>query len=162
VAVPSFNSTTFSQNAALLGVTNNVGYSIDPNIKRLLLQWNLSVQHDLGQGNSLTVRYVGNHGVGLFRAVDVNQVLLNQNGFWRTSEGEERTVSSPESSRTTHVAVGGTATQCGQFNPLPQPNLKDQGSQRLTIFPNICGPTLNGFIGQAFQSQRLGFLTTTS
>jgi hypothetical protein len=48
VAVPSFQiPTTFSQNAALLAVANNVGYSIDPNIKPpYVLQWNLSVQRD--------------------------------------------------------------------------------------------------------------------
>jgi hypothetical protein len=40
-------------------------------------QWNLSVQRDIGWNTSLQVSYVGNHGVGLFRAIDVNQLNFN-------------------------------------------------------------------------------------
>jgi hypothetical protein len=58
------------------------GYAIDPNLKTpYVQQWNLSVQRDIGWNTSLTVSYVGNHGVGLFRAIDLNQLLLTQNGF---------------------------------------------------------------------------------
>jgi hypothetical protein len=58
------------------------GYAIDPNIKTpYVQQWNLSVQRDIGWNTSLTVSYVGNHGVGLWRAIDVNQLQFNQNGF---------------------------------------------------------------------------------
>jgi hypothetical protein len=149
VAVPSFQiPTTFSQNAALLGIANNVGYAIDPNIKPpYVMQWNLSVQRDLGAGTSLTVSYVGNHGVGLFRAVDVNQVLLNQNGFLGDFQRARQNGFIAQSVAATDPRCGGagTATQCGQFNPLYNPNLP--GSQPLTIFPNICGTGALGFIG---------------
>lgn len=74
--------TTFSQNAFNIGVGSNAGYAIDPHIRPPYVeQWNLSIQRDLGKGFSLTVGYVGNHGVGLFRAVDVNQVDFKSNGF---------------------------------------------------------------------------------
>jgi Carboxypeptidase regulatory-like domain/TonB dependent receptor len=54
------------------------GYGIDPNIKPpSVQQWNLSVQRDIGWNTSVQVSYVGNHGVGLFRAIDVNQLNLN-------------------------------------------------------------------------------------
>ena len=150
VAVPSFQiPTTFSQNAALLGVANNIGYSIDPNIKPpYVLQWNLSVQRDLGAGTSLTVSYVGNHGVGLFRAVDVNQVLLNQNGFladFKRARQNGFIAQAVSATDKTRCGGAGTATQCGQFNPLYNPNLP--GSQQLSIFPSICGPGQSGFIG---------------
>src|SRR5260370_40670602 len=98
-----------------MGISNNGGYAIDPNIKPpYVLQWNLSVQRDLGAGTSLTVSYVGNHGVGLFRAVDVNQVLLNQNGFLadfnraRQNGFIAQSVSAPDR----RGGVAGTATQC--------------------------------------------------
>ena len=37
----------------------------------------LSVQRDIGWNTSVQVSYVGNHGVGLFRAIDVNQLNFN-------------------------------------------------------------------------------------
>ncbi len=159
VPLPTFQiPTTFSQNAALLGIGNNVGYTIDPNIRPpYVLQWNLSVQRDLGADTSLTVSYVGNHGVGLFRAVDVNQVFLNQNGFLadfnRARQNGFLAAGIPAGDP--RCGGPGTATQCGQFNPLYNPNIS--GSQPLTIFPNICGPGALGFIGPVDYSG-LGFL----
>ena len=58
------------------------GYAIDPGLKAPYVeQWNLSIQRELGWNTSLSVSYVGNHGVGLFRAIDLNQLELQQNGF---------------------------------------------------------------------------------
>ena len=83
ITPPSFGiPTTFSQNANIVFVGGNAGYAIDPNLRPPYVeQWNLSVQRDLGAGISLTIGYVGNHGVGLFRAIDVNQLFFNSNGF---------------------------------------------------------------------------------
>jgi len=41
-------------------------------------QWNLSIQHEIFRDTALEVRYVGNHGVKLVRAIDRNQVMLPQ------------------------------------------------------------------------------------
>ena len=43
-------------------------------------QWVVSIQHEL-KGWTLEGRYVGNHGVKLFRGVDLNQVNINQGDF---------------------------------------------------------------------------------
>jgi hypothetical protein len=88
----------------------------------------------LGAGTSLTVSYVGNHGVGLFRAVDVNQVLLNRNGFLADFKRARQNGFIAQGVSATDPRCGGvgTATQCGHTN-LP-------GSQPLSIFPSICGP----------------------
>ncbi|HET7106669.1 MAG TPA: TonB-dependent receptor [Candidatus Acidoferrum sp.] len=60
------------------GIGNLAGYGIDPHLKPpQIQQWNLSVQRDIGWNTSLQVSYVGNHGVGLFRAIDVNQLNFN-------------------------------------------------------------------------------------
>lgn len=159
IQAPPFSiPTTFSQNANLLGVPNNVGYAIDPNLKTPYVeQWNLSIQRDLGWNTSLTVGYLGNHGVGLFRAVDVNQVIIGSNGFLSDfdrarSNGFIALATSASDPRCTGP---GTADQCGQFNPLFNPNLP--GSQPLTVFPNICGPGALGFVGPTDFSG-LGFL----
>ena len=84
VPVPPFGiPTSFMTNAInatnISGVIANLaGYGIDPNIKPPYVeQWNLSIQRDLGWNTSLSVSYVGNHGVGLFRAIDLNQLNLN-------------------------------------------------------------------------------------
>ena len=39
-------------------------------------QWNIGVQHKLMQDTAVELRYVGNHGVKLIRAIDLNQLLL--------------------------------------------------------------------------------------
>jgi hypothetical protein len=59
-------------------IGNLAGYGIDPHLKPpQVQQWNLSIQRDIGWNTSLQVSYVGNHGVGLFRAIDVNQLNFN-------------------------------------------------------------------------------------
>ncbi|HYA62442.1 MAG TPA: TonB-dependent receptor [Candidatus Sulfotelmatobacter sp.] len=84
VPVPPFgiprNFMTNAINAATTTgfIGNLAGYGIDPNIKPPYVeQWNLSIQRDIGWNTSLSVSYVGNHGVGLFRAVDLNQLNLS-------------------------------------------------------------------------------------
>jgi hypothetical protein len=60
------------------GIGSLAGYGIDPNLKPpQIQQWNLSVQRDIGWNTSLQISYVGNHGVGLFRAIDLNQLNFN-------------------------------------------------------------------------------------
>ena len=140
VPIPPFAiPTTFSAGAATLGVANNVGYAIDPHLKPpYVAQWNLTIQRDIGQSTSISIGYVGNHGVGLFRAVDVNQVILNSNGFLADfnrarANGFLAASLAPNAPSCTGP---GTQNQCGFFNPVFQ----GQGSQPLSIFPNICGP----------------------
>src|SRR5208282_5265783 len=88
VPVPAFgiptdfltNATNATNTTGYIG--NLAGYGIDPNLKTPYVeQWNLSIQRDIGWNTSLTVSYVGNHGVGLLRAIDVNQLNLNASGF---------------------------------------------------------------------------------
>jgi hypothetical protein len=150
VPVPEFGiPTTFEKNVAILGgVPNTVGYGIDPNLKPPYVeQWNLSIQRDLGAGTSLTIGYVGNHGVGLFRAIDLNQVIIGSNGFLadfnRARSNGFIALSTPVNAP--GCTGPGTADQCAQFNPLYNPNLT--GSQPLTVFPDICGPGAYGVIG---------------
>jgi hypothetical protein len=72
------NFKTNAINSAASGIGSLAGYGIDPNLKPpQIQQWNLSLQRDIGWSTSLQVSYVGNHGVGLFRAIDVNQLNIN-------------------------------------------------------------------------------------
>ena len=83
VAAPPFLiPTTFSANAANVGVGNNAGFAISPNLRTPYVQdWNLSVQRAIGWNTTVTVSYLGNHATDLIRGLDINQVIINQNGF---------------------------------------------------------------------------------
>ncbi|HJZ99435.1 MAG TPA: TonB-dependent receptor [Candidatus Solibacter sp.] len=63
----------------------NAGNSVndfDPNLKMGYVQsWNLSFQRELARSTVIDVRYVGNHSVGLWRRVDLNEVNIFENGF---------------------------------------------------------------------------------
>jgi hypothetical protein len=76
---------TFSGNFANLysaQPANSFGYAVDPNLRTpYVQQWNLSVQREIGRSISLTVSYIGNKGTKLYRAIDLNQVMINGNGF---------------------------------------------------------------------------------
>ncbi len=57
-------------------------YAIDGNIKQPYIQsWNLGIQRELGKGNALEVRYVGNKGVHEWLPIDANEVNVFENGF---------------------------------------------------------------------------------
>ncbi|MGH9660693.1 MAG: carboxypeptidase regulatory-like domain-containing protein, partial [Bryobacteraceae bacterium] len=43
--------------------------------------WSLSLQRELGQDMVIDLRYVGNHGTGLWRQVNLNEVNIVENGF---------------------------------------------------------------------------------
>jgi hypothetical protein len=79
---PFLIPTTFAQNAANLGVVNNAGFAISPSLTTPYVQdWNLSVQREIGFKTTVTVSYLGNHGTNLIRGLDINQVIINQNGL---------------------------------------------------------------------------------
>jgi len=90
-------------------------YSVDPGLKAPYIeQWNLSIERNLGWNTSLTVSYYGNHGVGLFRAIDVNQLTLQQNGF----------LADFNRARANLFLTG-------------DPGCTSSGCQPLTVFPNL-------------------------
>jgi Carboxypeptidase regulatory-like domain len=58
------------------------GYAVDPNLRTpYVQQWNLSIQREIGWNSEITLSYVGNKGTKLYRAIDLNQVQINGNGF---------------------------------------------------------------------------------
>ena len=63
----------------------NAGNSVndfDPNLKMGYVQsWNVSLQRELSKSTVLDLRYVGNHAVGLWRQVNLNEVNIFENGF---------------------------------------------------------------------------------
>jgi hypothetical protein len=131
VPVPPFNiPTSFLANATNATNTsgyigNLAGYSIDPNLKTPYLeQWNLSIQRDIGWNTSVTVSYLGNHGVGLLRAIDVNQLNLNAGGFLADFN---------------RARSNGFLSLAAGDGFVPDYNPGIPGSQPLTVFPLLPG-----------------------
>lgn len=53
----------------------------DPTLRSAYVQqWSFGVQHDV-KGSIVELRYVGNRGTKLLRALDYNQVVVRENGF---------------------------------------------------------------------------------
>lgn len=131
----------FQTNANNLGVGAVAGYAIDPHIRTPYVeQWNLSLQRDLGWNTSLTIGYVGNHGVGLFRAIDVNQLDFTKNGFLADFN---------RARSNGFLSLAAT----GVFDPL----YNGPGSQPLTVFPLLFdtgGIDNHTAFGQQFYQQR--------
>ena len=61
--------------------TNSVA-DFDPNLKPGYVQsWNLGFQRELTRDTVMEIRYVGNHGTGLWRQLNLNEVNVFENGF---------------------------------------------------------------------------------
>ncbi len=150
------------------GLGSLAGYGINPDLKPpSVQQWNLSVQRDIGWNTSVQVSYIGNHGVGLFRAIDVNQLNFNATvvcanvapapcpteTFFTDFQNARANGFLAQNTPTTNPACGppGPNNQCGFFNPIYNPALT--GSQALPVFDTIYGgalgnSTINGLIQQ--------------
>jgi len=62
--------------------TNNGLWAIDPNLRSPYVeQWNIGFEREIFKDTAFEIRYVGNRGVKLWRAVDFNEVNIFENGF---------------------------------------------------------------------------------
>ena len=70
----------YASNGAVFNPQNTVGM-VDPTLHRpYVQQYSIGIQQQI-KGSVLEIRYVGNHGVGEYRAFDYNQVNINAGGF---------------------------------------------------------------------------------
>lgn len=54
----------------------------DPNLRVGYVQsWDFGIQRQLGRDTVIEARYVGNHGTGLWRQINLNEVNIFENGF---------------------------------------------------------------------------------
>lgn len=148
VTAPAFGiPTTFQANFnALGGPGNNAGFAIDPNLKTPYVQdWNLSVQREIGEKTTVTVSYEGNHGTRLIRGIDVNQVIINQNGFLADFNRAR-----------SNCFLSLAATN----PPVCNPNFNGPGGQPLTIFPTLPGGGFlnNGTVQADIETGQVGSL----
>jgi hypothetical protein len=94
----------------------------DPNLRSpYVQQWNIGIERDV-KGFVVDVRYVGNHGTKLLRALDYNQINVNAGGFLADFLRAQ-----------SNGFLAQAAT--GVFDPSYNPNIA--GSQILTVFPTL-------------------------
>ncbi|HEY1494509.1 MAG TPA: hypothetical protein VGF49_08190, partial [Candidatus Solibacter sp.] len=121
ITTPTFKvPRTFLDNYNL-STTSNFAIP-DPNLRSpYVQQWNISIEHDF-KGFLVDVRYVGNHGSKLLRALDFNQIDINAGGFLADFRRAQ-----------SNGFIAQAAT--GVFDPAYNANLP--GSQVLTVFPTL-------------------------
>jgi hypothetical protein len=83
VQLPTPNFTTPITDAGNLQLNNGNGlWTFDPALRvPYVQQWSLGIEREIANNTAFEVRYVGNHAVKLFRAIDVNEVNIFENGF---------------------------------------------------------------------------------
>lgn len=149
VAAPPFQlPVSFQDNFNNLGgPANNAGFAIANNLRTPYVQeWNLSIQREIGWHTTLTVSYQGNHATGLIRGIDVNQVIINQNGFLAD-------FNRARSNCFLSIAAGHGCNI----------NFTGPGSQPLTVFPTLPAGGLpgNGTVQQLIEQGQVGTLADT-
>lgn len=61
---------------------NNSVWAIDPDLRiPYVQQWSLGYEREIFPNTAFEIRYVGNKGVKLFRAIDYNEINIFENGF---------------------------------------------------------------------------------
>jgi hypothetical protein len=65
-----------------LNNSSNSVWAIDPNLKiPYVQQWNIGYEREIFPNTALEIRYVGNHAVKVWRANNINEVNIFENGF---------------------------------------------------------------------------------
>jgi hypothetical protein len=68
--------------ANLLLNVNNGLWTFDPNLRvPYVQQWSIGMEREIAKGYVLEARYVGNHAIKVYRAVNFNEVNIFENGF---------------------------------------------------------------------------------
>ncbi|MBS1787912.1 MAG: TonB-dependent receptor [Acidobacteria bacterium] len=62
--------------------TGNGLWSFDPNLRvPYVQQWSFGIEREVANNTAVEVRYVGNHAVKIYRAIDYNEANIFENGF---------------------------------------------------------------------------------
>jgi hypothetical protein len=81
VPVPVFKMPVTDADNLLLNVSNGL-WNFDPNLRvPYVQQWSFGMEREIAKGYVLEARYVGNHAIKVYRAVNFNEVNIFENGF---------------------------------------------------------------------------------
>jgi hypothetical protein len=135
---------------SLFTFTANDLASVNPDIKTpRVLNWNIGIQRELGRNAAIEVRYVGNHGFHLWRAYDINEVNIFENGFVQEFKNAQKNLDINTANGRTGFANNGLAGQVPL--PLIETAFGPRGSQ--AALPSASGFTNGTFITDLQQGQ---------
>jgi len=81
LATPVFNRSINDLGNLQLNTDNGL-WTFDPKLRvPYVQQWSFGIEREIANNTAIEVRYVGNHAVKMFRAVDFNEVNIFENGF---------------------------------------------------------------------------------
>jgi hypothetical protein len=130
----------------------------DPNLKLGYVQsWNVGYQRELSRNTVMEVRYTGNHGVDLWRQINLNEINIFENGFLNEATIAQQNLA---------IANGVTVAQLPYLASLKSNNYGNQGlagQQNLKILPIGLGTTCCNDTTSAgyLQLNRLGTLASS-
>jgi Carboxypeptidase regulatory-like domain/TonB dependent receptor-like, beta-barrel len=128
-------------------LTTNGGsglWTADPNLKAAYVhQWNFGIEREIFKNTALEIRYVGNYAPNTWRAYDINEVNIFENGFLGEFKNAQRNYALDLASG----ACGGTGQRaCGFANS--------------GIAGQVATPIFNAlFTGRAADFTNSGFIT---
>ncbi len=94
-------------------------FTIDPDLRvPYVQQWNAGFQHEILRDTVAEVRYVGNRGTKLSRAIDVNQQRVFNNGFFQDFLRARHNFLNCPQTLPQSVRVNPSAAQCPIRQPL--------------------------------------------
>jgi len=131
IATPAFRIPITDRENNLVN-TNNGLWTFDPNLRTpYVQQWSFGIEREIAANTAIEVRYVGNHAIKIFRAVDFNEVNIFENGFMQEFLNARR-----------NLAVrGGTSFAPGPAGTVPTPTLS-------LLFAGL--PSSSGFTNATF------------
>ena len=120
---------------------NNGLWTIDPDIRvPYVQQWNVGYEREIFKDTAFEVRYAGNHAIKMWRAYNINEVNIFENGF----------LTEFNSARINLAARGGTSFApngvaglpvCATCVPLPRIS---------AFFTGLAGTSTSGFASSGF------------
>jgi hypothetical protein len=99
--------------AANFAINNNNGlWSFDPNLRTpYVQQWSFGIEREIANNTAVELRYVGNHAVKIYRAINYNEVNIFENGFLQEFLNAQRNL----------TANGGSSFAPGAAGTVPLP-----------------------------------------
>lgn len=112
--------------APLPNIRQGNAYVADPNLATPFVHlWNFSLEREVGHGWRVNASYVGNHSVGMWRGVNLNQVNMTTNGFLDAFKIAQANLAA-NGNPTTGQSLG-NLTSLFKLVPSSQNNLITQG-----------------------------------
>jgi hypothetical protein len=123
--------------AANFAINNNNGiWGFDPNLRTpYVQQWSFGIEREIAPNTAFEVRYVGNHAVKIYRAINFNEVNIFENGFLNEFLNAQKNLAANGGSTFAPGAAGTVALPI--FNTLFTGLTAANGYANATLINNI-------------------------